>query len=142
MAARDPNAVSAKWAKNLGQATEEIRAGVNAVQQAPGQKAAAAADLWLQRVQASRAKFARNVSRVTLDQWKTAMIDKGLNRVGTGANAAIPKMQSFMAEFLPHVDRIAQQVRAMPKGDLAASEARMVAQMRGNAQFKRGGSGA
>lgn len=139
MAAKDPAAVAAKWAQNLGSATQHIQAGVDAVQTAPGQKAAAQKNLWLQQLQANADKWARNVSAVSLTDWQQAMRDKGIARIGTGAQAAIPKMTSFLGQFLPHVESVAQQVRAMPKGGLANAEARVLAQMRGNAAFRRSG---
>lgn len=138
MAQTDPAAAAAKWASRLSAATPEITAGVNAVQTAPGQKAAAQKALWVQRVQNSADKWARNVSRVSLEDWKQAMLTKGVNRIGSGAQAAVPKMQQFMAEFLPYVEQGAQRVRSMPKGDLASSIARATAMIQHNAAFRRG----
>lgn len=138
MAAKDPTAVAQKWAQNLGSATQHIQAGVDAVTVAPGQKAAAQKQLWLSQLQANADKWATNVSRVSLTDWQQAMRDKGIARISTGAQAAIPKMTSFLTQFLPHVENVAQTVRAMPKGGMANAEARVLAQMRGNAQFRRG----
>jgi hypothetical protein len=92
------------------------------------------------RFTANADKWATNVGRVSLDEWRTATLNKGIPRVASGAQQAIPKMQSFMAEFLPHVERVAQQVRSMPKGGIENSIARATAQIRGNAAFKRSGS--
>lgn len=132
-----PAQVAAKWQSRLGQATTQITDGVNAVTTAPGQKAAAAKALWLQRVQASQDKWARNVARVSLEEWKRSMIDIGIPRIATGAAAKVGKVESFMTEFLPHVNAVAARVHAMPKGDINASIARATAQIQGNAAFKR-----
>lgn len=137
--AKDPSQVAQKWATNLSGATEHIKAGVAAVTVAPGQKAAAQRALWLSQLQANADKWARNVSAVSLSDWQQAMNEKGINRIGTGAQAAIPKFTSFMQQFLPHVETVAAQVRAMPKGGMANAEARVLAQMRGNAAFRRTG---
>lgn len=139
MAQKDPAQVAQKWANNLGAATQHITAGVQAVQTAPGQAAAAKKALWLSRLQNSADKWARNVSRVSLEDWKAAMLNKGVQRISSGATAAVPKMTTFMTEFLPYVERGAQQVRAMPKGDLGASIARASAMIQHNAGFRRGG---
>jgi len=135
--AKDPTAVANKWATNLGGATTSITAGVNAVTVAPGQRAAAASQLWLNRVTASLDKWTRNVSAVTLQQWQAAMINKGIPRISSGAQAAIPKMTAFMTQWLPYVEQGAATVRAMPKNSLADSKARAAAMIDFNAAFVR-----
>ena len=132
-----PQQVAAKWQQRLSQATQQITDGVNSVTQAPGQAAADAKALWVQQVTASADKWAANTRAVTLDQWKNAMINKGIPRVATGATAAQPKVEAFMTQFLPHVESVAQRVRQMPKGGLANGIARATAQIQGNAQFRR-----
>lgn len=141
MAAKDPSAVAQKWSRNLGNSTQDIQAGVNAVTQAPGARAAANVQGWISGVQRAQAKWVTNVSRVSLPEWQAAMINKGLPRIASGAAAAEPKMQTFLTSFLPHVERVAQSVRAMPKGGLANGIARAVAQINGNAQYTRPAGG-
>lgn len=140
MAQKDPNAVAQKWAGNLAGSTESIRAGVQAVTTAPGQAAARQKAAYLARVQARADHWADRVARVTLGEWQDATLTKGIPRIASGAQAAQPKMATFMAEFLPHVERVAQQVRAMPKLSLEDGIARAAAQIRGNASFRRTGS--
>lgn len=137
MARTTPQAAAEKWASRLSGATQQIQAGVQAVTVAPGQKAAAASQLWLQRVQASQAKWARNVGAVTLADWQDAMLNKGVGRIASGATAAVPKMQAFMTEFLSYLDAGKSRIDAMPKGDINASIARAAAQIQYNSQFKR-----
>lgn len=132
-----PNQVAQKWQQRLSQSTQQITDGVNGVQQAPGAKAAQAKALWVQQVTAAADKWAARTGAVTLDAWKAAMINKGIPRVATGAQAATPKVEAFMTQFLPHVEAVAQRVRAMPKGGLANGIARATAQIQGNATFKR-----
>lgn len=132
-----PSQVAAKWNQRLAASTQQITDGVNAVQQAPGMKAAAAKQLWLQQLNASADKWAARTAAVTLDSWKRSMIEKGIPRVATGAQNAQGKVEAFMTQFLPHVESVAQRVRAMPKGGLANGIARATAQIQGNAQFKR-----
>lgn len=139
MATKNAADVTQKWADRLSGATDAIRKGIAAVTVSPTQQAAAAADLWQSRVNdpAVKAKFARNASRVTLEQWKSAALDKGVARVAQGAQAAKPKMQSFMQDFLPFVQNVAAQVQSMPKTTAEDRINRMVAQARATAQFKR-----
>lgn len=137
--AGNPQAVAAKWVRGMQNSTESIRDGVNAVTQAPGVAAAAAVELWAQRTLAAKQKYATRVAAVGLDEWKRKMLGVGLSRVSEGAAANEGKMAAFMSEFLPFQEQVTQTVRSMPKGSLEASIARMTAQVRGTAQFRRSG---
>ncbi len=132
-----PAQVAAKWQRNLGAATQSITDGVNAVTEAPGAKAARQKAFWLQRVNDAADKWARNVGLVTLDEWKSAMINVGIPRVATGAAAKVGKVESFMTEFLPYVNDAAARVRSMPKGGEANAIARAAAMIQANMKFKR-----
>jgi hypothetical protein len=140
MAQKDPAFVATKWAQNLGAATESIRQGVLSVTEAPGAAAARKKADYVRRVTERADHWATRVAGVSREAWQAATIDKGLPRVASGAQQAQPKMQAFMQEFLPHVERVAQQVRSMPKGGLENGIARATAQIRGNASFRRSGS--
>jgi hypothetical protein len=135
MATKDPTATAALWASRLGAAAPEITAGVQRVTTAPGTAAAAKVDTWLAKIQASRDKWVRNVSSITLSEWQTAMINKGVPRVSSGAQAAQPKMVKFYTAFLPYVEQGAATVRNMPNATLQDGIARAVAQINYNAAF-------
>lgn len=135
----DPTAVAQKWAQNLGASTASIRAGVAAVTTSPTSMAANAVALWQARVNdpATATRFTRSLNRVSLQDWQNAMNTKGIPRIATGAQAAIPKFTAFLQQFLPFEMNIAQQVRNMPKATLDDRINRAVAQIRGNATFVR-----
>lgn len=139
MAKTDAAAAAQKWSGNLAASTPAIQAGVEAVQVAPGKLAAAQQQAWLQRLTASAPKWARNVAAVSLDSWKTDMLGKGLQRIASGATAAEPKMQAFFGELLPYTAKVSAAVRAMPKGNLQQSIARMTKNVQMMAQFQKGG---
>ena len=75
--------------------------------------------------------------KVSLNEWKNAMLDKGLPRISSGIAAAKPKIQAFFEEWLPWEESISQTVKAMPKGTIEDSIARAAAVIRHNANFKR-----
>lgn len=136
---QDPATVAARWVSHIGGAVDKIRQGVQSVTTSPTQAAAAAGNLWQQRVAdpATLAKFQRSLGRVSLSDWQNAMINKGIPRIATGASNAKDKFTAFLTQFLPFVNNVANQVRAMPKATLDDRINRAVAQIRGTAQFKR-----
>jgi len=123
----DPTSIAAKWANRLGAAGDEIKAGVMRVQQAPGAKAAAAADLWIQQLTASKAKWQRRVASVSLTEWQNAMITTGIGRIQQGAQAKQAKVATFMGQLLPYIEAGQRQIDQMPKGGIQNSIARMTA---------------
>ena len=136
--AKDPAAVAAKWSKNLAGSTDSIRAGVQAVTQAPTAKAASRLDAYQAGVAQAVAsgKMARRLNAVTLGDWQQAMLNKGVSRVAAGATAAQPKMAAFMAKWLPYQDQLKQKLASMPRGDLQTNIQRAVTAIEHNAAFK------
>ncbi|HVT14559.1 MAG TPA: hypothetical protein VHQ90_00060 [Thermoanaerobaculia bacterium] len=138
MAQKDPTAVAAKWAQNLAGATTSITAGVNAVSVAPGQAAARQAAVWAQNVAAAQQKWAARTAAVSLSQWQSAMINKGVPRIATGAQAAQPKMQAAMTKLLPYIH--SQVAQLPPRGNLQQNIARATAMMTAMSKFSMTGS--
>lgn len=131
--AKDAATIATRWANNLGASTQKITEGVDAVTVSPGTLAARQVDVWANNTMASKDKFRRNVGRVQLGDWQSAMKIKGIGRIQQGATEAIPKMQNFLTSFLPHVEA---GVRALPpRGNLAANINRAVAMINHNAKF-------
>lgn len=133
-----PEAAVSKWLTNLGSATDRMTAGAQRVTKAPGQAAAAAADKWLQKVTAAKAKFAANVGAVSLADWQNAYINVGIPRVAQGAQAKQNKVLAFQQQFLPYLQRGVQTIDAMPSTTLEDGIARATAMIRYNSKFKRG----
>lgn len=132
---------AAKWQRNLSNSTEDIRAGIERVDTAPGAQAARKRQKWEQGVRDSADKWARNVAAVSLEEWKRKAIDVGLNRVASGAQANEGKTAAFFEEFIPHLDRGVAQIQAMPDNTLEDRINRSVAMMRHNSNFERGAGG-
>jgi hypothetical protein len=130
-----PTAISNKWLTNYQNAAPSITAGVNAVTVSPGAAAAAASGLWLQRVQASQAKWAARVGAVPLGEWQQAMITRGIPNGVAGAQAKQGKYTAFITSYCQFLPGAMAQVRAMPKGTLAQSGARALAMMNLSAQW-------
>ena len=134
---KSPSFAAQKWSRNIGAATKTIEEGVQNVTVSPTEKAAARADAYAQGCQNAvlTQKFQNSLRRVSLDQWKQAMLQKGLQRIAGGAAAAVTKMEQFFAEFLPFLEA---GVRALPpRGDIEANKQRVLAMIDHNARFRR-----
>ena len=135
----DPAAVAQKWANNLGASTNQIRAGVQALTQSPTQLAAQAVSTWQAKMAlpATAQKYQAGLTRVTLAEWQAAMLNKGLPRISSGAQAGIGKFTAFLTQFLPFERDIANRVKQMPKLTIDDAINRAAAQIRGNSTFRR-----
>lgn len=131
--------ITEKWAQRTSGATQQVIEGVNRVQQAPGQKAAQQVDVWLANIQAKRDKWKNNVGAVSLQSWQEST-RQGAQRIASGVQAKKGKMESFLNEFIPHLENVQRRVQSMPRGNLEQNLARMVENARGNADFKRSGT--
>jgi len=134
MAMPTPAAAATKWANNLGAAVNAYTAGVQAVTQSPGASAAAAADRYVSGVQANVPKFVANSQAVTLQAWQAAAVNKGAQRLASGATQAQPKMAAVFNSLFPF---IAQTVGSLPaRGSLDQNIARSAAFQRAMANYK------
>jgi len=139
MAQKNPQQVAQKWSRNLQGAGESIRQGIDAVTEAPSVKAIRQQDVMVANFQASVAsgKWARNLSKIGLAEWQDKFKTIGIPRITAGAAAAIPKMESFLTQFLPYLQQGVNALQQMPRGSLETNIQRSVAMIRHNAAFKR-----
>jgi phosphate/sulfate permease len=103
---------ASKWQQNFSASGTAYAAGVNAVKTAPGQLAAAQQDVWAQNTVAAKSRYAANSAAVTLQSWQSTTIAKGQARLASGATAGAPKMQAFLANFLPKLTQIVDNLPA------------------------------
>ena len=134
--ARDASTIAKRWSQNLGASGEKIREGVQGVTTAPTAAAAAADAKYIAGVQRNVAKWKANLSRVSLADWQTAMIEKGLPRIATGASVAEPKVAAFMTQLLPYIESNVKTVNAMPSLTLEDSVNKAAAWIRTMSKFQ------
>lgn len=141
MARVSPEEFVEKHARRTKGATEDMRRGVERVSESPTAKAAMKADKMRQNINAAldSGKWQRGLQRVTLEDWKDKMLNKGVGRVAAGIDAAAPKVRGFAEEFLPFQDRVTAETHKMPDVTLEDGINRMVNQIRGVAKFQRRG---
>ena len=128
-----------KLARRTAAAVPEYNAGVSAVTEAPGAKAAQRESEWAAGVAraAQENKFSRNVGAVTLQEWKDAALSKGSGRIAQGVSSAEPKMAQFGAELLQAVDNAVNVTNQTPRGDLEQNLNRMNTFVREMAKFRK-----
>lgn len=135
-----------KWGQNLNGSSEYIKKGVNKVTTAPGVSAAAAQDRMKAGINASidNGTWARNVQKVSVDQWRQAMINKGIPRLAQGVTAAQANKVGQVTALLAAVDTASAAANSLPKGGLEQGIARANAFMRAmsSAAPKKTGAGA
>lgn len=101
-------AASEAWQNGFAGAATKYTAGINAVQVAPGQLAAAQKNLYVANVQAQANVWASRVAAVDINTWKAQATGVGAQRLATGATKGAPKVQAFMTNFLPALQTIVQ----------------------------------
>ena len=104
MTSQTADQIAANWAARMAASQDKMTAGAQALTVSPGQAAARQKAVWAQNVAASVNKWAANTAAVSLASWQQDYITKGLPRVGTGAQNAVPKFTAFMTKLLPAIN--------------------------------------
>ena len=128
-----------KHARRLGAALEDMRAGVERVDEAPGKRAAAKQGKLRANIIAAidDGTWARRTASVSLEDWKSAMIDKGINRVTSGVEAASGKVESFFDELFAYENTVMGKIDAMADLTLEDSVNRSSTWIREMSKFRR-----
>ena len=139
MAKLTPEQFAEKHNRRTKAALEDMKAGVEAVTEAPTEKAAAKQEKMRQRLLEAleSGKWANGLKRVSLEEWKQKMLELGLNRVATGLDANKKKVEEFAAQLLPHIDAGQKLIEKMPDVTLEDSINRMTAFIRHMSKFQR-----
>jgi hypothetical protein len=118
---------------------EDIRTGVDRVTEAPTAKAAAKQDKMLANLQSavSSGRWAARLKAVTLEEWKSKTLEKGLGRIASGIDGAHDKQVKFATQLLAHEATLQAVVNKLPDMTLEDSVARATAWIRGMSKFQR-----
>lgn len=138
MAKVTPAQAADKWVRRMQGATQDMARGVNQVTESPATLAIAQKDRlianFIESVNSGR--WEAGLNTVSLSDWKTAMLEKGVPRISQGAASAQTKQERFFAKLLPVVDQLSEEISRMPKGTVEDSVARAGAMIRGMASRK------
>lgn len=128
-----------KQVRNIKGSIEQIKAGINKVTENPCELAAAQSEKMLAKITEAitSGKWSASLRRVSLTDWKTAFLTKGVNRIGQGAEAAKPKLVRFYTEFFPYVDTVQAECKAMANLNIDDAIAIAAHNIRRLSEFKR-----
>ena len=138
MARVTPEEYAAKHAQRLKAASEDIRRGIERTSRAPGEAAVAQQDKLVSKFQeaVSSGRWASATRAVSLGDWQSAAINKGVPRIAAGIDAAAPKQAQMASRLLAAVDAEAAKARALPSTTLEDNINRMSTFVRGMAKYK------
>jgi len=139
MAKLTPKQAQQKHARRLKAAIEDITIGVNNVTEAPGKKAAAKSAKMLANLTKAvqDGTWAQRVGDVTLEEWRTHMLEKGIPRISAGIDGAADKTEDFFAQLFAYQATLSGQLKGMPDLTLEDSISRMTTWVRGMAKFSK-----
>jgi hypothetical protein len=129
MAANRRNAqqAAAKWRRRMQESQQEMRDGVQALNEAPSRGAVRQKDrmkaAFIQSV--DNGTWQRNTEAVTLQDYQTAMTQYGIARAIEGAGNKEEKTREAFAELYTYEDRVLAEINRMPNATAADRKARM-----------------
>ena len=122
----------------------EIRGSIKEAERMQGifidlEKAAAKKDKMLTNLTAAvnSGKWEAGLKRVSLEDWKRAARDIGVNRIAAGIDGAKSKVIAFAEVLLPHIDRGLDKIKSMPDVTLDDNINRMTSFIRHMSELKR-----
>lgn len=128
--------VAKRWAARTAAETGKWESGVRNVSVSPTELAAQNVNAQVAGVQraAASGKTERALRRVSKEEWVRRTTAKR-DRLASGTQEAIPRMQAYMSEALPVIARIRAEVKAMDGSSREARMARAMAFMQKMAEF-------
>lgn len=134
-----PAQVTEKHSRNLKNSSVDIENGIKAVTVSPTIEAAKKADKMVANLITSvkDGKWKRGLEKVSLSDWQKAAIEVGVPRIAAGIDAAQADVQDFYTQFLPFVEKVQTEVRAMKDLTLQDNIQRMIKNATRMSEFKR-----
>lgn len=134
-----PEQLAEKQMRRTKAATQDMVAGVQAVEVAPSKlaiaKKAKAVQNWNDAMNSG--KWERGLARVDLASWQKSMIEKGVARVSAGVDASKDKLIQFYAELIPFQTDLSKKIESLPDLTVEDSIQRAATWIRGMANFRK-----
>jgi hypothetical protein len=134
-----PAEFTEKHARRLKGAIEDVRAGVGRITVAPTLQAANKQEKMLAELTRAvqSGKWAARLKAVTLEDWRSKMIDKGIPRIAPGIDAATAKVTAFATDLIAYENNLLTTVERMPDLTIEDSVARASTWIREMSKFAR-----
>lgn len=128
MKTAEQSAQAYQQAMSSGVTSQRYKDGVQGVTESPMAKAATpdATQRYLNGIQQSVTSGRRQqaLQAVPLQRWKDNTINKGAQRLASGAQAAADKVRTHFQKWTPIYQQVSDSIAAMPKGGVANAQAR------------------
>ena len=128
-----------KHARRLKGASVDMRTGVEKITVSPTSQAAQKIDKMrshlIEAIDSGKVK--RRLEAVTLEDWKSKMLSKGVGRVAEGIDQAAPKVLNFAQQLLPAVSAAQSKIKALPDLTLEDNINRMTTYIREMSKFEK-----
>lgn len=137
MREKDPSAVTSRQIQNVQNNAAKMRAGIEAVSQSPGAKAADNIDVMVQNFLAkvNDGSLEQALRGIDLNAWKQQALE-GVSRVGPGMERKRATIEEFHRQLQAYQIQYTKNIDAMPSGTLASSRDRMLANFDQMSKFK------
>jgi len=128
-----------KHNRRLKASLEDVRTGIQRVTVAPTEQAAKKKDKMKAKLNEAidNGAWERGLKRVTLSDWQNKFLEKGVNRIPGGIDAAKDKVVDFARQVLPYIDTGQKKIAGMPDMTIEDSVARASEWIRHMSKFKK-----
>lgn len=139
MAKRTPTEIAEKQIRRTKGAIEDMRIGIQNVEEAPTMRAAKKIDKMRMNLMEAfdDGRVKRGLERVTKEDWQQSMLTKGINNIGAGLDNARGKIERFQAELQTYQTRLLQEIEKMPDTTFEDRLLRQSAWARGMHKFRK-----
>lgn len=137
MRSKDVSVIVGRQISNVNAAVPKIKAGIQAVTESPGTKAAEQIEVMVQNFLASynSGELEAALRGIDLGAWKESAL-AGTARIGPGMERKRAVIEKFHRQLQAYQLGYTQEIDAMPSGTLEASRARMNSNFDKMAEFK------
>ena len=134
-----PQAFTEKFTRRIKAASQDMIDGVNGVSISPAVQAAGKQAKMLANLTAAvtSGKWGNALRKVTVEEWRSKMISKGVPRVSAGVDAAQAKILDFASQLLPAVQAAVGKISTMPDITLDDNINRATSFMREMSKFQK-----
>ncbi len=130
---KDAKSFADKYVRRTKAAVEDYKDGINSVTEAPGKKAVAKADKYINGVNQAfdEKRWQRNTEAVSLQEWQKPSLEKGARNFPGGVEAAKDKVQAFAENLLAYQEGLKREIDKMDDSTPEARIQKAVAWMEG-----------